>query len=243
MHVNNETGTIMPVEKVREMMDRAKAPGIFHTDAVQSFGKLPLCSDADAVSVSGHKIHGPKGTGALWIRDKVNIPAFIEGGGQEGGRRSGTENVPGIAGFGEAAQMSREDISAEMLRISQMRQYLIEGLRTSLDDIIVNSPEETGEQAGMCCASVLNVSFMGTRGEVLLHTLEQDGIYVSTGSACSSNKKGQSHVLKAMGLGDRQIEGAIRFSFGRMNSVDEMDVVIDKVSEAVKRFRRLGSFR
>lgn len=95
----------------------------------------------------------------------------------------------------------------------------------------------------MCCASVLNVSFMGTRGEVLLHTLEQDGIYVSTGSACSSNKKGQSHVLKAMGLGDRQIEGAIRFSFGRMNSVDEMDVVIDKVSEAVKRFRRLGSFR
>lgn len=243
MHVNNETGTIMPVEKVREMMDRAKASGIFHTDAVQSFGKLPLCSDADAVSVSGHKIHGPKGTGALWIRDKVNIPAFIEGGGQEGGRRSGTENVPGIAGFGEAAQMSREDMKSEMLRISQMRQYLIEGLRTSLDDIIVNSPEETGEQAGMCCASVLNVSFMGTRGEVLLHTLEQDGIYVSTGSACSSNKKGQSHVLKAMGLGDRQIEGAIRFSFGRMNSVDEMDVVIDKVSKAVKRFRRLGSFR
>ncbi|MBR2620018.1 MAG: aminotransferase class V-fold PLP-dependent enzyme, partial [Firmicutes bacterium] len=131
----------------------------------------------------------------------------------------------------------------EMARIIEMRKYLMDGLGTELKDIIINSPEEAGEKAGMCCGSVLNITFMGTRGEVLLHTLEQDGIYVSTGSACSSNKKGQSHVLKAMGLKDKEIEGTLRFSFGRMNSMEEMDIVIDKVSGAVKRFRKLGSFR
>ena len=243
MHVNNEAGTIMPVDKVKEIMKAKNAPGIFHTDAVQSFGKLPLCKSADAVSVSGHKIHGPKGIGALWIRDKVNIPAFIEGGGQEEGKRSGTQNVPGIAGFGAAAEMSEKSRAKEMANIIEMRKYLMDGLKANLNDIIINSPEEAGEKSGLCCGSVLNISFMGTRGEVLLHTLEQDGIYVSTGSACSSNKKGQSHVLKAMGLKDKEIEGTLRFSFGRMNTMEEMDVVIDKVSGAVKRFRKLGSFR
>ena len=243
MHVNNEAGTIMPVDKVKEIMKAKNAPGIFHTDAVQSFGKLPLCKSADAVSVSGHKIHGPKGIGALWIRDKVNIPAFIEGGGQEEGKRSGTQNVPGIAGFGAAAEMSEKSRTKEMANIIETRKYLMDGLKANLNDIIINSPEEAGEKSGLCCGSVLNISFMGTRGEVLLHTLEQDGIYVSTGSACSSNKKGQSHVLKAMGLKDKEIEGTLRFSFGRMNTMGEMDVVIDKVSGAVKRFRKLGSFR
>lgn len=243
MHVNNEAGTIMPVEKVKDIMKAKNAPGIFHTDAVQSFGKVPLCKAADAVSVSGHKIHGPKGTGALWIRDKVNIPAFIEGGGQEEGKRSGTQNVPGIAGLGEASELSEKTRKAEMARIIRMRQYLMDGLKAELQDIIINSPEEAGEKSGQCCGSVLNITFLGTRGEVLLHTLEQDGIYVSTGSACSSNKKGQSHVLKAMGLRDKEIEGTLRFSFGRMNAMEEMDIVIDKVSGAVKRFRKLGSFR
>ena len=243
MHVNNEAGTIMPVDKVKEIMKAKNAPGIFHTDAVQSFGKLPLCKSADAVSVSGHKIHGPKGIGALWIRDKVNIPAFIEGGGQEEGKRSGTQNVPGIAGFGAAAEMSEKSRTKEMANIIETRKYLMDGLKANLNDIIINSPEEAGEKSGLCCGSVLKISFMGTRGEVLLHTLEQDGIYVSTGSACSSNKKGQSHVLKAMGLKDKEIEGTLRFSFGRMNTMGEMDVVIDKVSGAVKRFRKLGSFR
>ncbi len=243
MHVNNEAGTIMPVDKVKEIMKVKNAPGIFHTDAVQSFGKLALCKSADAVSVSGHKIHGPKGIGALWIKDKVNIPAFIEGGGQEEGKRSGTQNVPGIAGFGQAAELSEKSRGKDMAAIIAMRKYLMDGLKANLNDIIINSPEEAGETSGLCCGSVLNISFMGTRGEVLLHTLEQDGIYVSTGSACSSNKKGQSHVLKAMGLKDKEIEGTLRFSFGRMNTMEEMDVVIDKVSGAVKRFRKLGSFR
>ena len=129
------------------------------------------------------------------------------------------------------------------MRIAEMRKYLIKGFRSEIEDIIINSPEEAGTESGQCCPTVLNVSFLGTRGEVLLHTLEQDGIYVSTGSACSSNKKGQSHVLKAMGLDEKEIEGTLRFSFGRFNQMEEMDIVIDKVASAVKRFRRLGSFR
>lgn len=243
MHVNNETGTIMPVSQVKSIMKAKNAPGVFHCDAVQSFGKLPLCMEADMISVSGHKIHGPKGSGGLYIRDKLNLPALIEGGGQEEGKRSGTENVPAVVGFGLAAELSAAERVSDMKRISSMRNYLVEGLCANLDDVIVNSPQETGEAAGNCCGSVLNISFLGTRGEVLLHTLEQDGIFVSTGSACSSNKKGGSHVLQAMGLSDREIEGALRFSFGRFNSLEEMDVVIDKVSAAVRRFRKLGSFR
>lgn len=243
MHVNNEAGTIMPVNEVKQIMKEKDAPGIFHCDAVQSFGKLQLCSDADVISVSGHKIHGPKGTGAICIREGVNIPAFICGGGQESGKRSGTENVPAIAGFGLAAEMSEHGRRENSASMAQMRQRLISQLTASLDDIVINSPETAGENAGECCSSLLNISFLGTRGEVLLHTLEQDGIYVSTGSACSSNKKGQSHVLKAMGLKDKEIEGTLRFSFGRMNSIEEIDIVADKVAAAVKRFRRLGSFR
>lgn len=243
MHVNNETGTIMPAGRVKTIMEEKNAPGVFHCDAVQSFGKMPLCMEADMISVSGHKIHGPKGSGGLYIRDKLNIPALLEGGGQEGGKRSGTENVPAVVGFGLAAELSAAERVSDMERISSMRNYLMEGICANLDDVIVNSPQETGEAAGSCCGSILNISFLGTRGEVLLHTLEQDGIFVSTGSACSSNKKGGSHVLQAMGLSEREIEGALRFSFGRLNSLSEMDVVIDKVTAAVKRFRRLGSFR
>lgn len=243
MHVNNEAGTVMPVDKVKSIMKEKGSPGIFHCDAVQSFGKLRLPADADAISVSAHKIHGPKGIGALYVRKGVNIPAFIQGGGQESGRRSGTENVPAIAGFGVAAEMSEKTREADMASMKKMRKRLMEGLKAELDDIVINSPGNAGEDAGMCCGSLLNVSFLGTRGEVLLHTLEQDGIYVSTGSACSSNKKGRSGVLKAMGLKDREIEGALRFSLGRMNDISEMDIVVDRVAAAVKRFRKLGSFR
>ena len=183
------------------------------------------------ISVSGHKIHGPKGSGALWIDKAVHIPPFLVGGGQESGMRSGTENVPAIAGIGKAAELAMEKNTA-----ADVRNYLLEGLKTEIEDIKINSPEDG-------CPSVLNVSFLGTRAEVLLHTLEQDQIYVSTGSACSSNKKGQSHVLKAMGLSDKEIEGAIRFSFSRFNTIEEMDQVLEKVKGAVTRFRRLGSFR
>ena len=246
MAVNNEIGTIFPVREVADLCHRHKA--LFHTDAVQALGKIDLGNTgADFITISGHKIHGPKGIGALWVRKGVNLPAYIVGGGQEKDRRSGTENVPGIVGLGEAVKLTREELAtceavrdgSELAGMYRVRQYLLDGLRESIGDIRVNSPEDPKE----CAASVLNVSFLGTRGEVILHTLEGEGIYVSTGSACSSNKKGRSHVLKAMGLSDKEIEGAIRFSLSRDNTSQEMDVVIEKVKQAVERFRLLGSFR
>ena len=243
MQVNNEAGTIMPVDAVKDLMKKKNAPGWFHCDAVQSFGKLQVPESADMISVSSHKIHGPKGAGALFVRKGIHLPALIEGGGQESGNRSGTENVPAITGFGTAAELSARDRDGERQRVSVMRRALLKGLQDNLEDLRINSVEEDGVEAGQCCSSILNISFLGTRGEVLLHTLEQDGIYVSTGSASSSNKKGQSHVLGAMGLKDKEIEGALRFSFGRFNEIDEMEIVVDKVTAAVKRFRRLGSFR
>lgn len=233
MAVNNETGTVMPLERISAL----KRNALFHTDAVQAYGKMEMKgTPADMISISAHKIHGPKGIGALYIRKGVRLPAFIVGGGQERHLRSGTENVPGILGFGLASQIACENLKARQCAMTRARNRLLEGIRDQIGDIRVNSPQD-----GL--PSVLNVSFLGTRAEVLLHTLEQDGIFVSTGSACSSNKKGSSHVLKAMGLSDKEIEGAVRFSFSEFNTEEEMDYVLEKTKKAVDRFRKLGSFR
>lgn len=250
MGVNNEVGTIEPIKEIVQIKnDYNKANGtdiLFHTDAVQAFGKLPTLSNGvDMISVSGHKIHGPKGIGALYIRKGLMIEPYLIGGGQEKHMRSGTENVPAIAGFGQAAKMAKDNFVNRMQNMAMVRNYLLDGIKTEIRDIKINSPENhsINWESGMCCPSVLNVSFLGTRGEVLLHTLEQADIYVSTGSACSSNKKGQSHVLKAMGLKDNEIEGAIRFSFSEFNTIDEMEYVLENLKTAVNKFRKLGSFR
>ena len=251
MTVNNETGTIQPVtQAAKAVRDYNKQHGtgiLFHTDAVQAFGKLPL-DDApfDLVSVSGHKFHGPKGSGFLYMKKDLKLPAFITGGGQESGYRSSTENTTGIAGLGLAAKMAHDNIYGKMNHMAEVNEYLRKGLMTELDDVILNGPENPGftlHDHGKRCPSVLNLTFKGTRGEVLLHTLEQDRIYVSTGSACSSHKTGDSHVLQAMGLDHKAIEGAIRFSFSEFNTTEEMDLVIDRTKAAVTRFRKLGSFR
>ena len=243
MQVNNETGTIFPVEEIGESI-RKKNPGVlYHCDAVQSFGKIPLPGNADMISVSGHKIHGPKGSGGLWIRKGIHLPPLILGGGQEKAFRSGTENVPAIAGLGLAAEMAAKTQGDALDHMSRLRRILREGLLERIPDTTINGPEEEGTEPGCCCPAILNVSFAGTRGEVILHTLEQEGICVSTGSACSSNKKGQSHVLGAMGLAPKAIEGAIRFSFCRDNTEEEIRETIEKTAQAVERFRRLGSFR
>jgi cysteine desulfurase len=252
MSVNNETGTIEPVlpccKAVSEFNKKNGTNILFHTDAVQAFGKVAF-NDApfDLISISGHKFHGPKGTGALYIKNKTNIPAFIVGGGHEKGLRSGTENVPGFAGLGLAAKMSCADLDVKMRNMAEVNEYLRTGLIESIGDIRINGPEELGyglSDYGKRCPSVLNVTFSGTRGEVILHTLEQDGIFVSTGSACSSNEASKdSHVLSSMGLNHKQIEGAIRFSLSEFNTKEEMDIVIDKTKTAVERFRKLGSFR
>jgi len=233
MAVNNETGTIMPIQEIAKMKGKA----VFHTDAVQAYGKINLKNTgADLISISAHKIHGPKGMGALYVKKGINLPAYLVGGGQERHMRSGTENVPGIVGFDAACQIAIPNLEARVAQMSAVRDYLKRGIEDQIKDIKVNSPDDAA-------ASVLNISFMGTRGEVLLHTLEQDNIFVSTGSACSSNKKGGSHVLTAMGLKHKEIEGAIRFSFSEENTIEQMDYVLDKVTGAVQRFRRLGSFR
>ena len=245
MGVNNETGTIMPLKEIiefKEQFNKAHGTGILmHTDAVQAFGKVPVnvkgdLKGIDMISVSGHKIHGPKGIGGIYVKKGLALPAFIVGGGQEGHMRSGTENTAGIAGFGKAIDMAFDDFDGRIAAMSKAKNRLYEAITSDIKDIVVNSPEDAA-------ASVLNVSFLGTRGEVLLHTLEQDGIFVSTGSACSSNKKGQSHVLGAMGLKHKEIEGAIRFSFSEFNTEEEMDYVADRVKFAVTKFRKLGSFR
>ena len=227
MSVNNETGTIMPIDEIAKAKERFNKENgahiLLHTDAVQAFGKIPVTTaGVDMISVSGHKVHGPKGIGALYVKKGLNLPPFIVGGGQEMNMRSGTENMPGIAGFGRAVQIFSENTRERAAAMSAARKRLLQDLMSGAKDISINSPD--GDDA---CPSVLNISFLGVRGEVLLHTLEQDGIFVSTGSACSSNKKGRSHVLKAMGLSDKEIEGAVRFSFSEFNTVEEMDYVAE----------------
>lgn len=233
MAVNNETGTVMPVADVAAL----KRNAYFHVDAVQAFGKLDISgTGADMMSVSAHKIHGPKGVGALFVKKGLRLMPFLYGGGQERGMRSGTENTSGIAGFGRACEIAGENFDVNAAAVSRLNAMLRQGLKDSISDIRINSPEDA-------CPSVLNVSFLGTRGEVILHKLERDGIMVSTGSACSSGKKGGSHVLKAMGLSRSEVESAVRFSFGTMNSEEEIEYTIDRTKAAVESFRCLGSFR
>jgi len=241
MHVNNEIGSIQPVERIAELKTKAEkkfgSEILFHIDAVQSYGKMSvLAGTADLLTVSGHKIHGPKGVGALYVRKGLTIHPYLIGGGQERGLRSGTENVPAIAGFGVAAELCRRNMDRRIEIMKKAKAYLSEGIRSEIPDIRFNSTEQGSP-------SILNVSFLGVRGEVLLHALEQSEIYVSTGSACSSRKRGQSSVLKAMGLSDKEIEGAIRFSFSEFNTEDEMDYVLEKLKTEVKKLRKLGSFR
>lgn len=251
MSVNNEVGTIEPVNEIYTAVSAFnKEQGteiLFHTDAVQALGKLDLSdANADMISASAHKFHGPKGVGLLYIKDGLKLPPFITGGGQESGLRSSTENTPGIVGMGLAAEIACNNIDGKIKYIGQVNDYLREGLSSEIPGIKINGSAELGysmKSSGKRCPGVLNITFENTRGEVLLHTLEQDGIYVSTGSACSSNHPGASPVLSSMGLKPKDIEGAVRFSFSEFNTKEEMDIVIDKVKTAVARFRRLGSYR
>lgn len=233
MHVNNELGTIQPISEIGTLK---RENTLFHTDAVQSFGKERLNLDSsfiDLLSLSGHKIHGPKGIGALYVNREIHIPPFVYGGGQEKGFRSGTENVPAIVGLGSASQISLDDFERKRTHVMQIRNHLLEGIKEAIPNIRINSPEGDG-----CSPYILNISFLGCRAEVLLHSLEQKEIYVSTGSACSSKKKG-SHVLRAVGLSDEAMEGAVRFSFSEDNTIEQMDYVLEEIKKAVETMRKL----
>jgi cysteine desulfurase len=232
MHVNNEVGSIQPVDKIGNYLSSLENKVYFHVDAVQSFGKIefrPSKYNIDFMSVSGHKIHGPKGIGFMYIKENNRLKPIVTGGGQESSIRSGTENVPGIYGLGEAIRITMSNLKENISNINRLKEILKKELQNNIDNIKVNSPED-----GVC--HVLNVSFIGIKGEILLHYLEQKNIYVSTGSACSSKKKG-SHVLLAMGLKNEEIEGAIRFSLSSMNNEEDIINAVKIVKESVIELR------
>ena len=234
MHVNNEIGTIQPIEEIGKYLKSLDEKVYFHVDGVQSYAKIkfrPSRYNIDFMSVSGHKLHGPKGIGFMYVKENNRIKPLLTGGGQEIGIRSGTENVPGIYGIGEAVKVINKDLEGTIDKIRELRDLLKEEILANIDDVKINTPED-----GVC--HVLNVSFRGVRGEVLLHYLEQKEIYVSTGSACSSKKKG-SHVLNAIGLTPEEIEGAIRFSLSDLNTKEEILETIKVLKESVSDLRMI----
>jgi len=258
MHVGNETGIIQPIGELSRIVGMYNSDNaakiIFHSDAVQSYGKLAIdvsngdFQDIDLVSISAHKIHGPKGAGALYAAAPEKLHPIIFGGGQEGGARSGTENVPAIYGFGVCARAANQDIVGHAKQANTCRRKLLDGIMAEIKDIRVNSPMDASVTGKAGCSSpyILNISFLGTRGEVLLHELEKSGIFVSTGAACASlGKDGPkaSDTLAAIGLPKEAQEGALRFSFSWDSKPEEMDFVVDRLKNAVARFRSVGSYR
>ena len=234
MHVNNEIGTIQPIEEIGKYLKSLDEKVYFHVDGVQSYAKIkfrPSRYNIDFMSVSGHKLHGPKGIGFMYVKENNRIKPLLTGGGQEIGIRSGTENVPGIYGIGEAVRILNQDLEGTIDKIRGLRDLLKEEILANIDNVKINSPED-----GVC--HVLNVSFRGVRGEVLLHYLEQKEIYVSTGSACSSKKKG-SHVLNAIGLTPDEIEGAIRFSLSDLNTKEEIMQTVEVLKDSVSDLRMI----
>lgn len=237
MAVNNELGTIEPIAAIGRMLAGMNPRPLFHVDAVQALGKIPLNVGrlkVDLLSLSSHKIHGPKGTGALFVKKGTNLRPLFFGGGQESGLRSGTENVPGIVGMGVAAAQAAAALESNRRTMRERRDQLARGILARIPGARINSPPDES-----CAPHILNVSFEGIRAEVLLHALEEDGIYVSTVSACSSRKKAHSHVLQAAGLTPEQMEGALRFSFSVDNREDEIEYAIDRLSERVTELRRI----
>lgn len=236
MLVNNEIGTIQPIKEMSDILKRKCPQALLHVDAVQGYGKLPFTASslgADMITLSSHKIHGPKGMGAIYIKSGTNIKPILYGGGQQGNIRPGTENVPGIAGFGLAAEISHRNITEKSEKMRTLRNRLKQGILNSLDDVKINTPEEGA------APHILNVSFKGAKSEVILHTLESYGIYVSSGSACSSHKKAPSYVLTAIGLDRDWIDGSIRFSLSEFTTEAEIDYAIEKTADAVKNIRRI----
>ena len=234
MHVNNEIGTIQPIEEIGKYLKTLKDKVYLHVDAVQSYSKInfkPSRYNIDFMSVSAHKFHGPKGIGFMYIKENNRIKPILTGGGQEIGIRSGTENVPGIYGLGEAVKIINKNLNDTINKINDLKELLKEEISNNIDDIKINSPED-----GVC--HILYVSYKDIRGEVLLHYLEQKGIYVSTGSACSSKKKG-SHVLNAIGITQNDIEGAIRFSLSDLNTKEEILEVVKVLKESISDLRMI----
>ena len=237
MHVNNEVGTIQDLEAIGKLIKEKSSRAKFHVDGVQSFGKLPIDVkkyNIDFFTAAGHKIHGPKGTGFVYIKKGLVINSLISGGSQEKGFRAGTQNLPNIIGFEKAAKITFENMESNFKKVSELKEYMINELG-KISDIRINSPLEGFSPY------ILNVSFIGARAEVLLHLLEENNIYVATGSACTSKSSAASgsYVIKALGLNAKEVESAIRFSFSDDNTKDEVDKVIGVLNTSLKFLRRV----
>ena len=231
MYVNNEIGAVQPVEEIGKIVKKKNPDTLFHVDAIQAYGKYhiyPRRLKIDLLSVSGHKIHGPKGIGFLYIKDKTKVHPLILGGGQQKGMRSGTENVPGIAGLGKAVQLIYQDHEEKMKKIQAIKDDFIAQVM-ELSDVRNNSGE---------APHIASISFQGVRSEVLLHALEEKGIYVSSGSACSSNKPAISGTLKAIGLTKEYYDSTLRFSFCIFNTKEEVDYTVNCLRELLPILRR-----
>lgn len=237
IHVNNEIGIVQDIKRIKDLINVKKSKALLHLDGVQSFGKIDFNLKGlgvDTYSFSGHKVHGPKGIGGLYIRKGLNLNPIVFGGNQEQGLRSGTENVQGIIGLGEAVRIIATNHKKESQHVAELREYMVKELNKEIGHIRINTPLDSSSSP-----YILNVSFLYTRGEVLLHYLEEKDIYVSTGSACSSKGTDKSHVLQAIGLSDKEIEGAIRMCFSFETTKEDIDYVVESIKDAVEDIRKI----
>ena len=235
MYVNNEVGAVEPIEAISQCIKKKNPKTLFHVDAIQAYGKYkirPKKQGIDLLSVSGHKIHAPKGVGFLYIRDGVKIRPILFGGGQQKGMRSGTENVPGCVGLGVAAREAYKDFDARIEKLYTLREHLIAGLKP-LGGVTINGSEDRTN-----APQIVRARFEGVRSEVLLHALEDKGVYVSSGSACSSNHPGISGTLKGIGVKKELLDSTIRFSLGDLNTEEEVDYAIGVLGELLPVLRR-----
>ena len=235
MYVNNEIGSVQPIAEIGELIKKKNPKTYFHVDAIQAYGKyriLPKKMNIDMLSVSGHKIHGPKGTGFLYVNAKVKILPYIHGGGQQKGMRSGTDNVPGVAGLSVAAEKVYKNLDANVAHMRELRNYFVAELK-SIDNVVVH-----GMEGDAGAPQIVSAEFVGVRSEVLLHTLEDYKIYISAGSACSTHKRSGSPTLTAIGLPKNQMESTIRFSFCEDTTKEELDYTLETLRKVLPMLRR-----
>ncbi len=236
MYVNNEMGAVQPVEEIAKLVHSKCPKALYHVDAIQAFGKYeiyPKRMGIDLLSASGHKVHGPKGVGLLYMSDKVKVSPIILGGGQQRGMRSGTDNVSAIAGFGQAVKEIYQNRTEKNVYLYELKKYMLQRL-SELDDVVIHGSHEDTKSA----PHIINASFVGVGSEVMLHTLEDRGIYVSAGSACSTHKRSKSPSLTAIGATKEQLDSAVRFSFTEENTKEEVDTVMEVLKQVLPMLRR-----